>query len=340
MLKITYTTRLNGSTLIRWSEDGRPRRGRTFRQREDAEAFGAALRQEYAAFEESAAITNAARSPGPVVDWPAVDIPARPPAFDSIVIPPSKGHGYERPTTIQGAGALLLGDLHAPLHNPLMLRRAIYVMVTRYPRIKRVVIGGDTFNFSRLSRHPNVDPDEALNEALASGAEVLRALLAHFDQAWFTLGNHDENLSKKLDSPLDFKRVLGAAFTNTWPTCDIEVTNLDYLHLDEPDPARCWTVGHPSHYSGAGGTTPAAIAEILGRNVVTFHNHVTGEQRSKSGRWVGIDAGHMTDPDKHHYARRRLTRFARWGAGFVVLDRGFAHRYTEDGTDWRALGCE
>lgn len=230
--------------------------------------------------------------------------------------------------------ALVLGDLHAPYHNDTMLRRAIYVTQIHYPEVKSIIIGGDIFDFAAISSHPHTSAELNVSATLAHGAEVLRSILRYFDHCYICNGNHDERLSKKLDNVWGMDLLLNAAFGKDWPACDVQVTNLDYMHV-----GKNWLVGHPSNYSGQGGKTPSELAEIHQKNVICFHNHHVGMTQSKSGRFMGIDSGHMTQPALHYYRQRRLSKFTAWSAGFTILRRGFPYLFTEQFTDWASLGA-
>jgi hypothetical protein len=152
-------------------------------------------------------------------------------------------------------------------------------------------------------------------------------------------GNHDERIGLKLDAPFTFKRVVNAALGDNWPDAQVNVTNLDYVRIDHALPERRWIIGHPSAH-GQSGKTPADIADLEQCNVATGHNHQIGMQQSKSGRYIGVDVGHMTDPNRHYYVRRRLTKYVRWNSGYLVISNGLPHHFTERWTDWAALGCE
>lgn len=255
-----------------------------------------------------------------------------------IGIPDAVNLHVEAPLRIYDGDALVLGDLHFPHHNKLMLIRAINLLAQRFPHIKRIIFGGDTFDFSKISQHPHTSREAGTSETIRLGGDVLRVVLKLFEEAIFLNGNHDERVAKKMDDAWDLELLINAALGQYWPdNCDVKVSNLDYLLVDHPE--RQWVIGHPSHYSGQGGKTPSDLADVWGRNVITFHNHVCGESPSKSGNFVGIDAGCMTVAEQHSYQNRRLTKFTRWQCGFVVLSDGYAYRFTENFTDWKALGA-
>lgn len=260
--------------------------------------------------------------------------------FNSIMVPDNSAGFNDQPLVIKGGNALVFSDTHVPHHNKLMLRRAIYIARRYFPHIEDFAVVGDSWDFNSLSRHPKDAPQENLDEVLELGADMYRMVGDYFNRAHVCNGNHDARIGLKLDAPFTLKRVFNSAFGEGWPTCAMNISNLDYLLLDHDDPTRRWMLGHPSHYNGAGGTTAAAIADLEGMNVATAHSHVVGMQQSKSGRHIGIDLGHMTEPNRHYYLKRRMTKYAKWTAGFLIISNGMPYQYTERWTDWQALGCQ
>lgn len=251
-------------------------------------------------------------------------------------VPRGEQAPLEREVRLADTSALVIADMHVPYHNADLLNRALDLVTRRHPQVKQVVIAGDLFDFAGISRHPHDQREAAISEELATAGKVLRALLAPFERAYILPGNHDERLAKKLEAHVPMRFLIDGCLGTQRPACEIVTTEYDYVYLDHSDPARQWVIGHPSHYSGQGGRTPASIADLEGRNVMTGHNHVIGLQQSPSGKWLGVDIGHMTDPRQHLYVRRRLTKFARWSAGFAVILDGYAHPYYERFTNWSA----
>lgn len=260
---------------------------------------------------------------------------------DQIVLPAPVTRQFVRPLTVPDANALVFSDTHIPHHSTLMLQRAIYITLRYFPHIRRFVMAGDSWDFSSISRHPKDQPYEDLDDVLEKGAEVYRAIGDYFDEGYITNGNHDARIGLKLDAPFTLKRVFNSAFGDHWPACKLHITNLDWVHMDsaDGDPSKKWTIGHPSNYSGSAGRMPSEIADLEQRNVATGHNHLVGMAQSKSGNYLGIDIGHMTDPSSHYYVVRRLQKFSRWNAGFLIISNGRPYPYWERWTDWNALGC-
>jgi hypothetical protein len=261
--------------------------------------------------------------------------------FASIDIPLSAARQFQKPITIPDANALVFSDLHIPHHSPLMLQRAIYIVKRYFPHINRLIVAGDSWDFTCISKHPKNQPVEDLEDVLERGAHIYRAIGKHFSDIYVTNGNHDERIGLKLDSPFTLKRVFNSAFGDAWPDAKMHITNMDYVLMDslDGDASKSWIIGHPSHY-GQSGKVPASIAELEGRNCASGHNHQIGVQQSASGRFLGVDLGHMTNPESHYYVQRRMTKFTRWSSGFLIVSQGRPYPYWERFSDWASLGCK
>jgi hypothetical protein len=254
-------------------------------------------------------------------------------------IPEGVSEDETAPLSIPTPNVLVLSDLHCPHQNALMLGRALYITQTYFPHIRDIVVAGDIFNFSKLSRHPHNGPASSIKTELKTTGAVLRALFAPFDRAWVCSGNHDEIASKKLDDEfggLEF--LIDGALGADRPACKVQVSELDYLMVEDEDPSKRWLLAHPSAYSGLGGKTPSELAQIYQRHTICGHNHVIGMAPSKDAKWIGIDNGHCTDPAFHYYVKRRATKYQRWSAGFTIISDGYGHLFTERFTDFARYG--
>ncbi len=257
------------------------------------------------------------------------------PSFDAITISPSIGEKFEV-MHIPTNDCLVFGDMHIPLHNELMLRRALYVCRRFYPHIRNLAIGGDSLNLDFISAHLKNGPTLSTEAELDTSFKVWHDIdrLDVFDHVYEIPGNHTERVSKSVNDHLQLKRIYGMIFGNQWPKMQFHFTDLDYAYLGDK-----WMIGHPERYNGSGGKLPSEMADYHQRNVISFHNHIIGESQNKNGKFIGIDCGHMTDPDKHWYTKRRFHKYTRWIAGFVVISNGYHYTYKDGFTDWKALGC-
>lgn len=256
--------------------------------------------------------------------------------------PKNGGPRPESPPTIVSEHALVLCDLHVPYHNILMLDRACTIVQKHFAHIEDIIIAGDYWDFGMISRFPKDEQHAWLDEEIEIAGHIGRILFALFKRCYILKGNHDARLAKRLNTPLHMRHLFSMAFGRTWPSSEFIFSESSYAYLDnnDGDPYRNWIIGHPASYHQRGGQTPADIADIEHRNVATGHNHIIGMQQSKSGRYIGIDIGHCTEPRKHAYAHHALTKFTRWNAGFLIIEAGYPYHFTERTTNWRYWGVK
>jgi hypothetical protein len=235
-------------------------------------------------------LNNDANSGGEV---PQIDGKPGQLSFDDIHISESIAD-VEQPLQVPTNDCMVFGDLHVPMHNTLMLRRAIHIRNTCFAHIRHLLVGGDWHNFDRISRHPKNAPGVATEFELQKSSEVGHDIGSWFDWIGVIPGNHDERFAARLDDDISLKRLFGLVFTDHWPDAEFHFSNLDYAFIGDK-----WVAGHPSSYSGQGGKKPAELTDFYQRNAISFHNHIVGEAQNKNGNFIGVDAGHMTDPNKH-----------------------------------------
>jgi hypothetical protein len=264
--------------------------------------------------------------------WTRPNVDVLPPKILVNPIPESEKRTDTAPLHLDGDSALVIGDTHIPYHNETLFWQAIKLVQKRFPKVRRLVIIGDWWDNGAFSPHGHAGHEADPNAMLRLGGNIIRAVGPFFDEIVFTNGNHDEWFANRLDANWDLELLINAAMGRDWPSCKITVTNLDYVYLGSQ-----WILGHPKNYSGRGGQTPSDLADIWGRSIVTGHNHIVGLQPSKSGEFLGIDAGHCTRPESHFYQARRLGKYTKWQAGFVVIEDAYPHLFTQKWTNFEAL---
>jgi len=242
--------------------------------------------------------------------------------------PPARSSGLQAPIEIPLTDCIVMADLHVPYHNIGMLDRAM--QIAGKFNITTLVIAGDLLNFDQISKHPHTTPHVPLNDELALAGSVLRVLMEWFEHIYIISGNHDVRLAKKVDKEISLRFVIDGALGEDRPQCNLHVSDYSRMHLGET-----WLIGHPSRYSQIGGKTPADIALVVQRNVVGSHNHIVGMMQSKDGRFVGIDPGHMTDPERHAYHRVTMPgQYAAWSSGFMAIVQDKPFIFNSLVTDW------
>lgn len=234
----------------------------------------------------------------------------------------------EKPLYLPYDSALILSDLHCPLHSTLMLERALDTAAAH--GVRNTVIIGDTWDFDELSSFPQIHRPASAGDTVRISGGVLNYIAERSAQTVITPGNHCIRFAKRLNAAWDMRFLVAAALADYPAHGEIVTTNYSYVYLGDS-----WLVGHPKKYSRTPGKTPAELADLYGRNVVTGHNHLVGFAPSKSGRWLGVDCGALTDPEAHAYLMHEMNDHPRWQSGFVIIDKGYCYPYSERFSDWR-----
>lgn len=227
---------------------------------------------------------------------------------------------------LEDPNVLIIGDIHAPYHSVEMLNRAVNITQKHFSHIKHCMIIGDLFDFSAISTHLNNQPTTSTEYDMRAGGKIARELRKLFE-LWIGPGNHDERISKKLNSEFSMESLLCGALGNSDP--GLHLTDYDYFYIGEDIIA-----GHPSLYSSKPTGVAAKTALMQRKNIITGHSHKVGITVSDDGvHWV-VDNGHCADDSLFYYVRRRLSTFGKMGAGFTVVSNGKPFVFGEAITDW------
>jgi hypothetical protein len=228
--------------------------------------------------------------------------------------------------TLDDPNVLIVSDIHAPFHSPEMLDRAVYVTQKFFPHIKHCMVIGDLFDFSAISNHLNNQPTTSTETDMRAGGKIARQLRSCFE-LWIGPGNHDERISKKLNSEFSMESLLCGAFGNT--DSGLHITDLDYFYIGDDIIA-----GHPTMYSSKPTGVAAKVALMQRKNIITGHSHKVGITVSDDGIHWTIDNGHCASDQLFYYVRRRMSTFGKMGAGFTIISNNKPFVFGDAITDW------
>jgi hypothetical protein len=191
---------------------------------------------------------------------PAIDS-AIPPAIDVITV---------RPLELDLDRWVYASDFHAPHHNVEMVDRLARVIRKR--AIGTLVIGGDLFDFARLSKHPQINAAPSTDDTITTAGDLLVYLAGLVDQIVIMPGNHCLRLAKAV-SGIDFASLVWAGVRGRVAEQKLVITNYDYCYIG-PEGPDGWVVGHPSYFSSFPAKGGADVADLKHRNVIGAHNHI------------------------------------------------------------------
>lgn len=228
-------------------------------------------------------------------------------------------------------------DVHAPAYSKLAIERLI--AVAQYYEVPRLVLGGDTLDWSSVSNHPNVVPQHTVSETQEATGELLSILGSVFKEIIVFSGNHDVRIAKKLGSHIPLETLLYGCIKSRPFKAELVVSDFEFAYFgDEGDggPNTGIVAGHPRFY----GSTPAKmltdVAMIQHRHVLGSHNHLCGQMWSRCGRYWAIDPGCLADATNTPYLQvgAGISKYPIWRNGFVLMRRNMPLVMTDGWTDW------
>jgi len=216
----------------------------------------------------------------------------------------------DKPAVLQADRALLLFDMHAPLHKASWLNRVIDLALKW--NVTAVGVGGDIIDFSSVSYWGRSIGIE-LQDELDGGCMFVNTLAQNFQQRMLCGGNHEHRLVRKLDNALKMQQVLDY-FVNDPLTV---TTNRKWFWL-ESGGVR-FRIVHPHNYSRLPTRTAQALASKYRANIIAGHNHIWGMTRDVSDGWWAIDAGCCLDAKKVGYIEEEMSTHPQPVLGAVIV---------------------
>lgn len=222
---------------------------------------------------------------------------------------------------IDYADVLIIGDLHAPYQNHVLLQQAIDLAVSA--GIKHVDIAGDLHDFNSLSPLSKGETTTSAEIDIRHSRQILTVLAHYFEQINIMSGNHDEYWIKKKGGSfqdLIYNEVLQGKLSD-----QIVATEYDYVFRGDK-----WLIGHLSAYDETPGLIAAKISNRVERNVIVGHDHIFGFQYGEKG-YLGVSTGAMLTPDRFWYKQRRLNSFPDFMLGFSLIIDNNLYMFNETG---------
>ncbi len=237
---------------------------------------------------------------------------------------------YEPFMTVEANEVIVCADLHLPKVHIEMFKRLIRIAEIYMKPPRTIIIAGDLFDFSSLSRFDLVDKDENVDRDFTSGRVGLNVLAKYFDTIVYAMGNHDVRFMKKLEWFISVDEYAYGLLSSN----KLKIT--PYPCLDARSGGIDFHISHPSNYSRLG-NVPVSLAAIHRKPVLSFHGHLFHIRTEPSGQDFGYDVGCMTDKNQHLYLKMSETSHPVWTAGFALIRHGSILPFTDNDkiTNWK-----
>jgi hypothetical protein len=212
--------------------------------------------------------------------------------------------------------AVVISDVHVENTSEELITAAASF---GYPNL---IISGDFFNLSTLSRHPHIRKTLTVDEECEMGEEVMDYLIPKYEQVWWSTGNHDDRLAAVSQAEMTleglFKRVVPKDQRHK-----VHFSTHNYLWLESG--GEKWLIAHPYEYARTPLVKAQALCDIFHCHVMTAHEHHSGMTMSKDGLYTLVNNPMCADdPD---YVLLRVSSMPRMVQGFSVIEKGRANQY-------------
>jgi len=209
--------------------------------------------------------------------------------------------------------ALVLMDIHVPLHDAEWLNRV--VALAKRVGVRKVIIGGDLVDLAAFGVYGNIACTLPETEILAA-EQVVRTLAEEFAEVAYFAGNHEMRLARTTNHFISLQRIM-----ELWVSAP-NVRLSDYHWCTLRSGGVTYQVEHPRSYSRHALLVAKDLAAKYGCNVICGHGHRWGIGRDDWDRYWAIDSGVCCDVERVAYVALRHDRSPRWVSGAVLVLEG------------------
>jgi len=221
---------------------------------------------------------------------------------------------------------VVLADLHVPFHRADVCEAAC--AAGKRQKIRRLLIAGDLFDFSRFTPFRNLAENPSVADELQSVAQVVYMFLKTFDSIYVMNGNHDIRFARQVNDEVQPNTLLAGALNDD---ARRRVRWTKHPYCEVMNEGVKWWVVHPSNYSRVPAKAALNLCYKLKANVAAAHCHIAGKAYTACGTYKAVGLPCATDELKTPYLIYSFTNHPVWQKGFAVLRDGDIFLHDEAG---------
>jgi VCBS repeat-containing protein len=212
---------------------------------------------------------------------------------------------------------MIIGDIHVPTTDYDFAGLVSRVAVKN--NIKRLVIGGDTFNMDAFSLYDTIVAQPTFVQERDAARILFKNWLEWFDEIYIIMGNHDRRLQRWTAGQLDEKDIFGMITTNE----KVRISNYGYLTINTKAQYP-WRVTHSKNYSVNQLTVANELANKFQCNIISHHEHHLAIGWDRWKRFVLVNNGGLFDQSQLAYVILDDGKLPGMTNGFTMLKNGCA----------------
>jgi len=224
-------------------------------------------------------------------------------------------------------------DFHIPCHDSDMIAKMLGIC--KKMKITKIIIAGDFLNNSKWrailkgKESARTDPCMDYNEILSISGDIIKALLAQFDEIVMLPGNHDDYLIRIMHNQIKQDKIYQMMGLSPKDLSRIKISIHPFCELNNK-----WHITHPLTYNSVPCATPRKLAIKYRRSVISAHGHHFGMCPDISARDLCIEAVGMFDDTKIDYKWLTDSGHPQWTSGFLIIRGNKPYLFSDLTTDW------
>lgn len=231
---------------------------------------------------------------------------------------------------------MVVGDVHVPYTDWGFAQRVGMVAKKQFraKKNRRLIIGGDFFNFDAFSSYTAMVSTPSWREERDAAKAVMDEWLEVFSEIYYIMGNHDRRIQKFTLGAFDENDLLSLigvsrerVFMSGFGYCEVDCHGQKYR------------ITHPKNYSVQQLNVADTLAQKHQCHILSFHEHhlALGWDRYKNN--LVINGGWLGDESQLAYVSLDDSKSPRMARGFAMLKDGSPYLFGEAPfTDWSRYG--
>lgn len=187
---------------------------------------------------------------------------------------------------------VVFADIHVPYQDAQWMGRVLDLGLAWGAR--ETLFAGDAIDASAYTKHERKGLSHTAEARQAKALQL--SILKHMEHIWWSLGNHEGHVGRKLDWSVPLHEATESFFVPR--EAHDQVTVLDSYALTVNGTLR---IEHPKLH---GKTTAADFCSTYLMDVAIAHLHHSAQDMDRSGKFHGITIGCAADPGRMYYCTR------------------------------------
>lgn len=206
----------------------------------------------------------------------------------------------------------IASDWHLPFHDYEFITKMLDDCHAR--DIRTLIVPGDFWDCDHFMKFTKMGWSETFKEEIKNVADWLELLKTHFDNIYFTRGNHEKRWIDANRGLVGMEELFALTKVNDGYTVTLD----DHLYLEHQ--GQKWLCCHPGNFRVTNLSVVKDLAAKYQCNIFGGHGHQWAQGYDRSGNFKVVDGGGMFDPLAIEYLRNTTAYPTPKGGYYTLID--------------------